>query len=293
MKNIIRYAAAFCAALAALACSKDDAATPETGNPDGTAPFTITASIASPADTRISMDDNGATAIDLKWDVGDKIYVINGDGSSETVYTFTASTVESDGKTAVFTAPDGYTGTPKYAIHCGKTPVSALNPATVSGNLHKYSPSTGDLPDDFPLYGKYDGATRLIVFKPLLALLKFSITFPQEVTGALGELQIASASGADIFYSGDYDITGEPVARAGGSMLASISYTTEFGLLYATTTTTLYIPIDPGTELSGESLEITLPVGNNLSFATTIKGGNLVAGKCYPLTLPADKWTAN
>lgn len=293
MKNTIRLAAAAFAALAALACSKDDAATPETGNPgtpDRTAPFTITASIDTPADTRISMtDDDALRAIDLKWKTGDKIYVVNGDGPSETVYPFTATTVAADGKTAAFTAPDGYSGTPMYAMHKGTDRYSSFNPKNVNKTGNFYDDNISSLPNGFPLYGKYDEATRRISFKPLFALLKLAVTLPPEATGSFGNLRIASVSGDAIFYSSNYDITGESPVRAGSYMTSNVSYL-GYGSYTAGTTANLYISIHPGAELSNQKIEIDLFVGAYIYY-TTITGGNLEAGKCYPLTLPAGKWS--
>lgn len=294
MKNLtIRFAAAALAALAALACSKNDTENPvpgAPGNPDGTPPFTITASIDAPAETRISMtDDDALRTIDLKWKTGDKIYVVNGDGPSETVYTFTATTVAADGKTAAFTAPDGYSGSPMYAIHRGINSYSSFNPKNVNATVSSYNANISSLPNGFPLYGKYDESTRRISFKPLLALLKLAVTFPPEAAGALRNLRIYSVSGDEIFYSDTYNITGESPTRAGSYMNFYVSYSSG-GSYTAETTANLYIPIRPGAELSNQKLEIILQVGD-CAYSTIITGGNLETGKCYPLTLPAGKWS--
>lgn len=293
MKQTLRYAAAAVAALAALACSKDDAATPEPGNPGDTAPYTITAAFDETPETRISMDDTGS-AIELKWKAGDKIYVVNSDASGSTsagtLFTFTASSVSADGKTAAFTCA-GYSAdaVPAYAIHKGSKSYTSFNPASAAID-NNHTLATSSLPDVFPLYARYDAETRKLVFAPLCAILKLNITLPAGVSGTVSNLRIGSADGDAIFYQGNYNITQDPVVRSSSTSIQSEALSTGSATLSGGTSRAIYIPIRPGSELAGRDLEVSLLVGNSL-YSTPIKGGNLEAGRCYPLTLPESKWS--
>lgn len=293
MKQTLRFAAAAVTVLAAFACSKDDAATPETGNPGSTAPYTLTAAFGESPETRISMDDTGS-AIELKWKAGDKIFVVNsnayGSTSAGTLYTFTASDVSADGKTAAFTCADyPEDAAPAYAIHRGTKSYTSFNPtsAAVNNNL---TLATSSLPDVFPLYARYDAETQKLVFAPLCAVLKLNVTLPAGVSGKLSNLRLNSADGEAIFYQSSYDITQDPVVRSSPTSIQSEHLCTGTETLSDGTTQSLYIPIRPGSELSGRDLEVSLLVGNSL-YSAPIKGGNLEAGKCYPLTLPESKWS--
>lgn len=293
MKQTLRFAAAAVALLAAFACSKDDAAAPETGNPDGTAPYTLTAAFGESSETRIAMDDTGS-AIELTWKTGDKIYVVNsnasGSTSAGTLFTFTASDVSADGKTAAFTCADyPEDATPAYAVHKGKTIYTSFSPAATNadGSIRL---TASDLPDAFPLYARYDAETRKMVFAPLCAVLKLNVTLPAGASGKLSNLRIGSADGDAIFIRGSYDITKDPVER--NTSTASQPHFTSTGTetLSEGTTQAIYVPLRPGSELAGRDLEVNLLVGNSL-YSAPIKGGNLEAGRCYPLTLPASKWS--
>ncbi len=296
-KPILRYAAAAAAALAALACSKDDAANPEPGNPDtpGTsAPYTITATMADAPETRISATDDGSSKIELKWKAGDKIYVVNsaeaGTTSAGTLYAFTFAGSSSDGKTASFTAPDGYSGTPAYAVHRGNFALSSFNPASISAYTTNYTSYISALPDNYPLWACYDAETRQLKFKPLNAVLKLNITLPEGAAGTLSKMRIRSADGSEIFYAEGYDITSGEAVRKNSTMNNRINLT-GYESFTGNTEKSVYLSVNPGTELSGQTLEIDLLVGSSVCTAT-IKGGRLEAGKCYPLTLGTAKWTA-
>lgn len=296
-KTILRYAAAAATALAALACSKDDATNPEPGNPDtpGTsAPYTITAIMADAPETRISATDDGSSKIELKWKSGDKIYVVNssekGSSSAETLYTFTFASSSSDGKTASFTAPDGYSGTPAYAVHRGNFPFSYFDPASIDSYTSNYLSSISALPDNYSLWACYDAETRQLKFKPFNAVLKLNITLPEGAAGTLSNMRIGSADGSEIFYADYYDITSGEAVRTSSTMSDRINLT-GYGSFTGNTEKSVYLSVSPGTELSGQTLEIDLLVGSSVCTAT-IKGGRLEAGKCYPLTLGTAKWTA-
>lgn len=296
-KTILRYAAAAAAALAALACSKDDTTNPEPGNPDtpGTsAPYTITATMADAPETRISATDDGSSKIELKWKAGDKIYVVNsaekGSSSAGTLYTFTFAGSSSDGKTASFTAPDGYSGTPAYAVHRGNFPLSSFDPASISSYITNYLSSISALPDNYSLWACYDAETRQLKFKPLNAVLKLNITLPEGAAGTLSNMRIGSADGSKIFYADVYDITSGEAVRKSSTMNNRIDLT-GYGSFTGNTEKSVYLSVRPGTELSGQTLEIDLLVGSSV-YTATIRGGRLEAGKCYPLTLGTAKWTA-
>lgn len=296
-KTILRYAAAAATALAALACSKDDATNPEPGNPDtpGTsAPYTITATMADAPETRISATDDGSSKIELKWKAGDKIYVVNsaeaGTTSAGTLYAFTCGNVSSDGKTASFTAPDGYSGTPAYAVHKGNFPLSSFNPASIDSYTSNYLSSISALPDNYSLWACYDAETRQLKFKPFNAVLKLNITLPEGAAGTLSRIRIGSADSSEIFYADYYDITSGEAVRTSSTMNNRIDLT-GYGSFTGNTEKSVYLSVYPGTELSGQTLEIDLLVGSSV-YTATIKGGRLEAGKCYPLTLGTAKWTA-
>lgn len=296
-KTILRYAAAAATALAALACSKDDATNPEPGNPEtpGTsAPYTITATMADAPETRISATDDGSSKIELKWKAGDKIYVVNsaeeGTTSAGTLYAFTCGNVSSDGKTASFTAPDGYSGTPAYAVHRGNRSFSSFDPARISSSITNYISSISALPDNYPLWACYDAETRQLKFKPVNAVLKLNITLPEGTAGTLSRINIGSADGSEIFYADAYDITSGEAVRTSSTMNNRIALT-GYESFTGNTEKSVYLSVRPGTELSGQTLEIDLLVGSSVCTAT-IKGGRLEAGKCYPLTLGTAKWTA-
>lgn len=286
----IHFAAAAFAAIAAIACSKDDTADPQSGTPAKT-PFTITAAFDEQPQPRVAMNDDG-TKIELKWKQGDKIHVtVEG---STTAYALTAANVSQDGKTAEFTDltgtfPEG--ATPEYALHRNDTSFSTINPASITIPTLPRLGSASSLPLFYPLYARYDTQTRSLSFKPLLAVLKLNVTLPQEAVGKLDKLTIASADGSAIFYRDHYDITQEPAARTTASLADHIAPSSH-GANYVSAgqSFSLYLPIRPGTELSGKTLEMAMTVGK-FAYRTTIKGGNLQAGKCYPLTRTADKWT--
>lgn len=293
MKQTIRFAAAAVAVLAAFACSKDDAAAPETGNPGGTAPYTLTAAFDEVPETRISMDDTG-TALELKWKAGDIIYVVNSDASGSTsagtLYTFTASDVSADGKTAAFTCDDyPADATPAYAVHKGTKSYTSFNPASAAVD-NMLTLATPSLPDVFPLYARYDAETQKLVFAPLCAVLKLNITLPAGVSGTITNLQIGSADGDAIFYRSNYNITQDPVVRSTPTSVQSDILYTGSETLSGGAVQAFYIPVHPGSELAGRDLEVNLSVGNT-AYSASIKGGNLEAGKCYPLTLPESKWS--
>lgn len=294
--NYIRFAAAALAAIAALACSKAETAEPEAGNPEipPKTPFTITAAFDDGADrtsdpspqTRVSMEDDGVSRIALKWKTDDKIYVVN--ENSTTVYTFTVQSVSADGKSASFAAPDGYPeSAPAYAVHRGTGTFSKLDPTSVSSKSG-YALDTG-LPNLFTLYAKYDAETKRLVFKPLMSVLKLNVTLPEAVSGRLFNIRIGAKDSSPIFYNSTYNITGETAVRSGSSMVTSLAFYSSGSISGGTAT--VYISMDPGTELAGKQLEITLVAGD-YAYTATITAGTLDAGRCYPLTLPAGKWTA-
>ena len=291
-KPILRCAAAL-AALAVLACSKDDTA--ETGTPDtsgSTTPFTITATMDDAPETRVSASDDGANKIELKWQRNDKIYVVNsaetGTTSAGTLYKFTAQSISADGKTASFTAPAGYEGMPAYAAYA-ETLSSFFNPASIGIGIGAYSTSASGLPKIFPMYASYDPETRLLKFKPLFAVLKLNVTLPEGASGALSRLRIGSEDGSEIFYYGSYDITSGEAVRKSSSVANKIIQSGSSPFT-GNTEQSVYLSVNPGTELVGKTLEIDLIVGSSV-YTATVKGAKLEAGKCYPLTLGTAKWT--
>lgn len=293
MKQTLRFAAAAVAVLAAFACSKDDAATPETGNPGSTAPYTLTAAFGESPETRIAIDDTGS-AIELKWKAGDKFFVVNsnasGSTSAGTLYTFTASDVSADGKTAVLTCADyPEDATPAYAIHRGNTVYSSFDPKMTSAD-GSITLTASNLSESLLLYARYDAETRKMVFAPLCAVLKLNITLPAGVSGKFSNLRIGSADGDAIFIQGSYDITKDPVVRNTSTASQPHRISAGSGTLSGGTPQAIYVPIRPGSELAGRDLEVSLLVGNS-AYSASIKGGNLEAGKCYPLTLPESKWS--
>lgn len=295
-KPILRCAAAL-AALAVLACSKDDTAEPGTPDTSGsTTPFTITATMDDAPETRVSATDDGSSKIELKWKTGDKIYVVNsaetGTASAGTLYTFTAQNVSSDGKTASFTCADyPEDATPAFAIHQGQQSYgSSFNPTNVTVLPLEYSSSATSLLNSkqFPLWARYDSETQLLKFKPFNAVLK--LTLPEGVSGTLSRVRIGSTDGSEIFYDDSYDITSGEAVRKGSTMSSRIKLPGSSSFT-GNTKQFVYLSVSPGTELSGQALEIGLVAGNSV-YTATIRGANLEAGKCYPLTLGAAKWTA-
>ena len=125
-------------------------------------------------------------------------------------------------------------------------------------------------------------------FKPFNAVLK--LTLPEGASGTLSQVRIGSADGSQIFYSGSFDITSGEAVRKGSAMTSRINLQ-GFSSFTGNTKQSIYLSFSPGTELSGQALEIGLVAGNSV-YTATIRGANLEAGKCYPLTLGAAKWTA-
>lgn len=297
IKPFIRYAAAAIAACAFIACSKEDL-TLNSGhhNTTETHPFTITASFDPSAQTRITMEEGTEGAlrvIGLKWKDGDIIHVLNStDATNPYLFTTKSSDISEDGKTAVFTAPEGYTGTPAYAVHFGINEQYYLNPTSFSPFTYKYAINTSDLPDLYPLYARFDQETGQVSFSPLLALLKLNITLPETAQGELSNLIITSADGSDIFYVGNTNLTHSSAVRKDNFLTNTLPYrlpdSKTFSVI-AGVPFSIYLPINPGEELNGKELEMNLQVGNQ-AYSTTFKGGTLKAGKCYPLSRPADKW---
>ena len=292
-KPILRCAAAL-AALAVLACSKDDTAEPGTPDTSGsTTPFTITATMDDAPETRVSASDDGANKIELKWQRNDKIYVVNsaetGTTSAGTLYKFTAQSISTDGKTASFTAPAGYEGMPAYAAYAG-TLSSFFNPASIGIGIGAYRTSASGLPEIYPLYAAYDAETRQLKFKPLFAVLKLNVTLPEGASGVLSRLRIGSEDGSEIFYYGSYDITSGEAVRKSSSVANKIIQSGSSPFT-GNTEQSVYLSVNPGTELTGKELEIDLIVGTSV-YTATVKGAKLEAGKCYPLTLGTAKWTA-
>lgn len=295
MKTSFRFAAAALAALAALACSKVETADPDnTPSPDtsGKTPFTLTAAIDTPAPaSRVAMEDDGTTAIDLKWTAGDQIYVINGNGTSETIYTFTVANISADGKTASFTCPDyPDDATPAYAIHQGTRSFSAFNPASIGLNTsYALSASAAALASNFTLYAKYDPVGKRLLFKPFMAVLKLNVTLPEAVSGTLTNIRIGSGENSKIFFNNDsYNITGEQPEHTSSIMTASKQFSGSASISGGSAT--VYLQMHPGTELAGHPLDITLVAGS-YAYTASVTGGALETGKCYPLTLPAARWT--
>lgn len=295
MKQINRTAAAALAALTLLACSKEQTANPASGTPGPQTPYTITATFAQPHDTRISMEDDGATAIALKWKKDDRIYVVNGSTTSETLYTFNASDISDDGKTASFISPSYYPAkaTPAFAIHKGKTGITDFKPTKFNPytKLSYICSSASELPDHYPLWAKYDPDTGKLAFKPLTAVLKLNITLPAGVSGMLSQITIETADRSNTFYSYAYDLTSGSAVRVDNSLAYKLTFTRHSLPITEGTQATFYLQILPGTEPLGKSLVITLTM-DGAAYTATVTGGALEAGKCYPLTLPASKWTA-
>lgn len=294
MKHTLHLAAAF-AALALAACSADDAETPAPDVPDTpepTAPYTITATIADPAESRVAMQDDG-TALRLTWKEGDKIYVVNsaegGTSSDGKLYTFTASNVSADGKSALFTAPDNYPAgeTPAYAAYQhGTSKLYDLLPRNQYHSAYKFSGN--DLPADFFVYGRYDAASDRLVFHHLLSVLKLKITLPADVSGRITKLHLIADE--NLFYTNKYDLTAEPAGRTDSKLAPQNQYTGNVAVTPGSETT-LYLPIAPGTELTGKTFRIYVQTATNLYYSATVRGAGLVAGRCYPLTLPAARWS--
>lgn len=296
-RPIFRYAAAAVTALTAFACSIDDRGAPALPDTPGTtAPFTITATMDDAPETRVSAIDDGASKIELKWKNGDIIHIINsaeqGTASTGTLYTFTCANISSDGKTASFTCADyPADATPAYALHASPY-ASIFNPASMSYSLANFLPAASSLPGSpFPLWARYDPGNRLLVFKPLCAVLKLNITLPAGAAGTLSQIRIGSEEGSQIFYTGSYDITSGTAVRADNTAQSYIRFSGSTSLA-ANSEQSVYLPVRPGSELSGQALEIDLVVGNSI-YTATLRGAKIETGKCYPLTLGAAKWTAH
>ena len=174
----------------------------------------------------------------------------------------------------------------RQAVHRGTGTFSKLDPTSVSSKSG-YAIDTG-LPNLFTLYAKYDATTKRLVFKPLMSVLKLNVTLPEAVSGRLSNIRIGAKDSSPIFYNSTYNITGETAVRSGSSMVASLAFLGTRSISEGRVT--VYISMNPGTELAGKQLEITLVAGD-YAYTATITGGTLEAGKCYPLTLGAGKWT--
>ncbi|WP_418983098.1 hypothetical protein [Alistipes sp.] len=292
MKQINRTAAAALAALTLLACSKEETANPASGTSGPQTPYTITATFAQPHDTRISMEDDGATAIALKWKRGDYMYVVNGSTTTETIYYFDATSISDDGKTALF-AGSGYPAgaTPAFAIHQGTVRFSEFKPTCFNPSaLEFFWSSASELPDRYPLWAKYDPDTGKLAFKPLAAVLKLNVTLPAGVSGTLSQITIETADRSNTFYNYAYDFTSGSAVRVDNFLAYKLTFTGSSPITEGTPAT-FYLLLRPGTEPKGKSFVITLTV-DGAAYTATVTGGALAAGKCYPLTLPAAKWTA-
>lgn len=293
-KPILRCTAAL-AALAVLACSKDDTAEPGTPDTSGsTTPFTITATMDDASETRVTATDDGSSKIELKWKTGDKIYVVNsaeaGTTTAGTLYKFTCGNVSSDGKTAAFTCTNyPADATPAYAIHQEAVLIAYFDPTAISFSTSTCTSKLSTLLNNYPLWACNDPETRLLKFKPFNAVLKLNITLPAGASGTLSNMRIGSADGARIFRYGSYDITSGEAVPSGNTMENFINGASNSSFT-ENTEKSVYLPVRPGTELSGQTLEIDLLVGNSV-YTATIRGAKLEAGKCYPLTLGAGKWS--
>lgn len=292
MKPINRIAAASVAALTLLACSKEDAPTPGTpGNPDQTAAYTLTATFDEAPASRVTMEDDGATAIDLKWKASDDIYIVNGSTTSETIYQFTFTEISSDGKKATFTCTNyPADATPAFAIHTGTVRFTSFKPTEYNpAALGFFWSSASELPNRYPLWAKYDPATRSLSFKPLTALLKLRVTLPAGVSGTVSQIKVESTDKSKIFYSYAYDFTSGSAVRVDNSMSSRCTFTGSTPVAEGAEAI-FYLQFHSGTEPAGKALTLTLTV-DGTAYTASVTGAALEAGKCYPLTLPASKWT--
>lgn len=299
MKQLNMYLAA-AALLAAASCSKE---LPAEENPfPATSPFTVSASLDAPAptaaagSTRTDLSDPGDGSVKQVWARDDKIYIVNGTSSSETAYAFTIDNAGAGQKSAAFTAPDGYDGTPAYAVHKASFYNSRLNPAawkitdtyqSQSGNPTYY------LKTACPLYAKYDADDPVLRFRPLMAILRFDLTLPEGAEGAVTRLRLSADDGSTPFWvTPVFDLTQEPAAltpasTASNDLLLQVSGTT----LAADRHVVLYLPAAPTTAAAGKSLTIEVTAGGKL-YTAAQTGGAITAGKCHTVTRPSDAWTA-
>lgn len=292
--NSILYFAAAIAVLSLHACSKDDIAAP--GN---TAPYTISASIDNTHKSRISMEDNNTTAVELKWKSTDKIYVVNssseGSTSNNTLFTFTVKAISADGKTASFTCPNYPVGaTPAYALHQGESTHSTFNPASaiVYFNYIVAPDDLGSLADGFPLYAQPNSA-GVLEFRPALGMLKLDITLPPTAEGEIMGLRIATKDRSRNLYNGEvsFSATGSVPQKLGTANVNQIQFSPLSAFqLPADKHLAIYLLMPPGNELAGKDLEIDLQTGSKL-YTTAIRGAGIESGKCYPLKRGADKWS--
>lgn len=293
--NLLLRLAAFVAALATFACTTGDA-NPGPEAPDNTAPYTLTASIDAGDATRVAADDDGATRIDLKWKADDKIYVRTDNASNYQLYTFTAERISPDGKSATFSCPDFPVGeTPAHAIHQGAASISSYYPNQSEAtdvnvyNKFVYCRDAASLADHLPLHARNDGTG--MTFRPIAAVLKIEATLPDGVSGEPEGFSIAARQDPAAFYEGYYDLTsGTAVRTATGLRHVALFQPAETLSLPADHTVTLYAALCPGEEMA-QSLDFDLKVGRHVCSAI-VNGAKLEAGKCYPITLPAAKWTA-
>lgn len=294
MKPINRIAAAFVAALTLFACSKEDATTPGTaGNPGQTTAYTLTATFDEAPASRVAMEDDGSTAIALKWKAGDKIYIVNGSTTSETLYRFFLKEIAPDGKRASFTCADYPAGaTPAFAIHSGTVGFTSFKPTSFLHNAQFiFWSSASELPDRYPLWAKYDPTTRSLSFKPLMTLLKLRVTLPAGVSGTVSQIKVEPVVKSKTFYTSLYDFTSGSAVRARDSNYLAYNLTFTGSTPVAEgAEATFYLQFGPGTEPAGKALTLTLTV-DGTAYTASVTGAALEAGRCYPLTLPASKWT--
>lgn len=287
--------------LAAVSCSEG---LPDEQTPVAPSAFTLHAVIGSERDdpqadeaqTRVTLTDPDDGSIEQVWKQYDQLTVINGSGSSETLYTFTIDEATVGTKTGSFTAPANYTGTPAFAVHPG---VFNLNPAAWRPSTEAYYKqnglgSTSHLSSACRLYAKYDPAdgTKLY-FRPLMSILRFDLTLPAGAEGAVTRLRLSAADGSTPFYVKPvFDLTGETATLTSATTASNdILLQVDNATLPTDKRVLLYLPAVATDRVAGKALTLEVTVGSRL-YTARLTGGAIRTGKCHTITKKADVWTS-
>lgn len=259
-KRFTKLLAIIAIATIPMACTNEDALEQQPQNPSGKA--TIRATMPTPADTRMSVTDTGtfgAEKLELKWEVGDEIFVCKaGSTTAQATYEIaTTNDIEDDGKTATFT-PVGDVSevniTNGVAYFADKGGSAIIVPTSQSAN------------DNEPFAGKKlpmkaEGITITngacpddIVFKHMAYVLKFSFKLnkpstavnPQKITLSAGSTCFSQSVGSDKanceFTLTDYSFAAEstntfyayiPLLPVTGKPLGSIQVRLEEDVVFA------------------------------------------------------------
>ncbi len=290
MTHAFRHIASLFMLAALVSCSKE-----ETGNntPADTYIY-LTASLDSQTpQSRMVIDDDGKNVLKLKWEIGDTVYGEYDVKYPPVLVPFKAIEISEDGKSARFAAYTSYDRQPDYVYWAESADRIEIEANGDSGVrfLNVAEPCTAErVPYNNVLYAKPDGNNKC-VFKPLLAIMRFDLKLPAEVT-AITSFQLENTSTKKKSFNPNPQFILYPKPTEDQQQIMNPDRSNIF------TDDTIDIPVTDGkvvvyvcmpptkTSESDGTINITI----NQKFVATNNFGTLVAGKVASIRKTAKDW---